>query len=53
MSDIFDPESAAGGNKLVLASRNIMNWLNKLGGQSFLGNAMSSSSGYREECRNL
>ena len=47
MSDIFDPESAAGGNKLVLASRNIMNWLNKLGGQSFLGNAMSSSSGYR------
>ena len=47
MSDIFDPESAAGGNKLVLASRNIMNWLNKLGGQSFLGNAMSSNSGYR------
>jgi hypothetical protein len=47
MSDIFDAESAAGGNKLVLASRNIMNWLNKLGGQSFLGNAMTSSSGYR------
>jgi len=47
MSDIFDPESAAGGNKLVLASRGIMNWLNKLGGQSFLGNAMSSNNGYR------
>jgi len=47
MSTIFDPESAAGGNKLVLASRSIMNWLNKLGGQSFLGNAMSSNNGYR------
>jgi hypothetical protein len=41
MSDIFDPESAAGGNKLVLASRSIMNWLNKLGGTSFLGNTMA------------
>jgi len=47
MSDIFDPESAAGGNKLVLASRDIMNWLNKLGGQSFLGNTMALNSGYR------
>jgi len=47
MSDIFDPESAAGGNKLVLASRSIMNWLNKLGGQSFLGNTMASNSGMR------
>jgi len=41
MSDIFDAESGAGGNKLVLASRSIMNWLNKLGGSSFLGNTMS------------
>jgi hypothetical protein len=47
MSEIFDPESAAGGNKLVLASRSIMNWLNKLGGQSFLGNTMASNSGMR------
>ena len=47
MSDIFDPESAAGGNKLVLASRDIMNWLNKLGGNSFLGNAMTSTDNYR------
>ena len=47
MSDIFDPESAAGGNKLVLASRNIMNWLNKLGGQSFLGNVMSANNNYK------
>ena len=47
MSDIFDPESAAGGNKLVLASRSIMNWLNKLGGESFLGNTMAGNSGMR------
>jgi len=42
MSDLFDAESAAGGSKLVLASRAIMNWLNKLGGSSFLGNTMAS-----------
>jgi hypothetical protein len=41
MSDIFDAESGAGGNKLVLASRAIMNWLNKLGGDSFLGNTLA------------
>jgi len=45
MSDIFDVESAAGGQKLVLASRSIMNWLNKLGGSSFLGNTMARTSG--------
>ena len=41
MSDIFDAESGAGGSKLVLASRAIMNWLNKLGGNSFLGNTLA------------
>jgi len=45
MSDIFDAESGAGGSKMVLASRSIMNWLNKLGGSSFLGNTMSSGVG--------
>jgi len=45
MSDIFDVESAAGGQKLVLASRSIMNWLNKLGGSSFLGNTMNAGVG--------
>ena len=45
MSDIFDAESAAGGQKLVLASRSIMNWLNKLGGSSFLGNTMARTAG--------
>jgi len=41
MSNIMDAESGAGGNKLVLASRKIMNWLNKLGSSSFLGNTMA------------
>jgi hypothetical protein len=45
MSDIFDAESGAGGSKLVLASRSIMNWLNKLGGSSFLGNTMTAGVG--------
>jgi len=45
MSDIFDAESGAGGSKMVLASRSIMNWLNKLGGNSFLGNTMASGVG--------
>jgi hypothetical protein len=45
MSDIFDAESGAGGSKMVLASRSIMNWLNKLGGSSFLGNTMSAGVG--------
>ena len=30
---------------MVLASRSIMNWLNKLGGSSFLGNTMASGVG--------
>ena len=41
MSDLFDPESGAGGQKMVMASRGIMNWLNKLGSTSFLGNTMA------------
>lgn len=45
MSDIFDAESGAGGSKMVLASRSIMNWLNKMGGSSFLGNTMASGVG--------
>jgi len=45
MSDIFDAESGAGGSKMVLASRSVMNWLNKLGGNSFLGNTMASGVG--------
>jgi hypothetical protein len=44
MSDLFDAESGAGGGKLVLASRGIMNWLNKLGSGNFLANTMAFSN---------
>ncbi len=50
MEDIFAPESGNSGNKLVLASRKVITWLNKLGSESFLGNTVAlghkaSSSG--------
>jgi len=44
MEDVFAPESGNSGEKLVLASRSILSWLNKLGGSSFLGNTMSANS---------
>ena len=43
MEDIFSPESGNSGDKLVLASREVMTWLNKLGGSGFLANTMSQS----------
>ena len=42
MEDIFSPESGNSGDKLVLASREVMSWLNKLGGSGFLANTMTS-----------
>jgi len=44
MEDVFAPESGNSGEKLVLASRKVLSWLNKLGGSSFLGNTMSTNS---------
>jgi len=41
MEDIFSPESGNSGDKLVLASREVMTWLNKLGGSGFLANTMA------------
>jgi len=41
MEDIFAPESGNSGNKLVLASRKVITWLNKLGSDSFLGNTVA------------
>ena len=41
MEDIFAPESGNSGNKLVLASRKVITWLNKLGSESFLGNTVA------------
>jgi hypothetical protein len=44
MEDVFSPESGNSGEKLVLASRKVLSWLNKLGGDSFLGNTMASGA---------
>jgi len=41
MEDVFSPESGNSGNKLVLASRRVLSYFNKLGGSSFLGNTMA------------
>ena len=41
MEDIFAPESGNSGDKLVLASRKVITWLNKLGTDSFLGNTVA------------
>ena len=43
MEDYFAPESGNTGSKLVLASRKILGYLNKLGEGSFLNNTVGSS----------
>ena len=43
MEDFFAPESGNSGNKLVLASRKVITYLNKLGNGSFLNNSIGSS----------
>ncbi len=43
MEDFFAPESGNSGDKLVLASRKIITYLNKLGSGSFLNNSVGSS----------
>ena len=42
MEDFFAPESGNSGNKLVLASRKVITYLNKLGQGSFLNNSVGS-----------
>jgi hypothetical protein len=44
MEDVFSPESGNSGEKLVLCSRKVMSYFNKLGGSSFLGNTMALNS---------
>ncbi len=44
MEDVFSPESGNSGEKLVLASRKVLSYFNKLGGSSFLGNTMALNS---------
>ena len=43
MEDFFAPEGGNSGNKLVLASRKVITYLNKLGNGSFLNNSVGSS----------
>jgi len=52
MEDFFAPESGNSGNKLVLASRKVITYLNKLGAGSFLNNSVGSSQ-YRLDVANI
>ena len=52
MEDFFAPEGGNSGNKLVLASRKVITYLNKLGGGSFLNNSVGSSQ-YRLDVQNI
>ena len=42
MEDFFAPEGGNSGNKLVLASRKVITYLNKLGSGSFLNNSVGA-----------
>tara|TARA_R100001594_G_scaffold45023_4_gene77606 strand:+ start:143 stop:1540 length:1398 start_codon:yes stop_codon:yes gene_type:complete len=52
MEDFFAPEGGNSGNKLVLASRKVITYLNKLGSGSFMNNTVGSSQ-YRLDVDNV
>jgi len=52
MQDFFAPESGNAGRKLVLASRKIINWLNRLGKAGYLMNTAGSTS-YNLDIQNV
>ena len=52
MEDFFAPESGNSGNKLVLASRKVITYLNKLGSGSFLNNSVGASQ-YSLDVQNI
>ena len=52
MEDVFAPESGNSGSKLVLASRKVITWLNKLAAGSFLGNTVGTSQ-YNLDVQNI
>ena len=52
MEDFFAPESGNSGNKLVLASRKVITYLNKLGAGSFMNNSVGSSQ-YNLDVQNI
>ena len=52
MEDVFAPESGNSGSKLVLASRKVITWMNKLAAGSFLGNTVGTSQ-YNLDVQNI
>ena len=52
MEDFFAPESGNSGNKLVLASRKVITYLNKLGNGSFLNNSVGADQ-YRLDVNSI
>jgi len=52
MEDVFAPESGNSGSKLVLASRKVISWMNKLADGNFLGNTVGASQ-YRLDVANI
>ena len=52
MEDFFAPESGNGGSKLVLASRKVITYLNKLGNGSFMNNSVGADQ-YRLDVNNI
>jgi hypothetical protein len=52
MEDLFAPESGNSGNKLVLASRKVITYLNKLGSGSFMNNTVGSAQ-YNLDINNI
>ena len=52
MEDFFAVESGNSGDKLVLASRKVITYLNKLGNGSFINNTVGSSQ-YRMDIQNI
>lgn len=52
MEDFYAPESGNSGDKLVLASRKVLAYLNKLGSNGFLNNTVGSSS-YKIDMQNI
>ena len=48
MEDVFSPESGNSGEKLVLCSRRVMSFFNKLGSNSFLGNMMAQTNNSKD-----
>lgn len=52
MEDYFAPESGNSGSKLVLASRKVITYLNKLGSGSFMNNSVGASQ-YRLDVANV